>query len=220
MTRLLTPLSLAALVALASPSFAQETNDSGEESSADAEQPSLGDDTPQPGDRHILSEHGNWMLRCMTTNIEADECRLVQVLPDNSGNPAVQISVSPVLSRDGAVASVDVTTPLFTLLEYEVAISIGDLRLKRSPFEWCSPLGCNAHMFLTQEELDSLKEEEQTTVMFRVIVAPNQRLAKAELDVPLDGFADGYAAAEEQFEKLVAAVQEAAEAEAEAEAEN
>lgn len=217
MTRLLTPLSLAALVALASPSFAQDTNDSGEENAADAAQPSPGDDTPQPGDSRILSEHGDWKLRCITTNIEADECQLAQILPDNSGNPAVQIGISPVLRRDAAVASIHVVTPLFSLLEYELVIAIGDMKKKRSPFEWCSPLGCHAQLFLTQEELDSLKEEVQTTVLFRVIVAPNQRVAKAEMDVPLDGFAEGYAAAEEQFEKLVAAFEAAAAAEAEAE---
>lgn len=216
MTRLLTPLSLAALVALASPSFAQETNDSGEENSADA-QSSLGDETPQSGDGHILSEHGNWKLRCITTNIEANECRLAQLLLDNSGNPAVQISLTPVLRRDGTVAAAQVITPLFTLLEYELVIAIGDKRNKRSPFEWCSPLGCHAQLFLTQEELDALKEEEPATVSFRVIVAPDQRVARAELDIPLDGFDEGYAAAEEEFEKLVEAVTaiEAAEAEAE-----
>ena len=217
MTRLLTLLSLAALFALASPSYAQETNDSEEENAADAAQPSLGDDTPQPGGSRILSEHGDWKLRCITTNIEADDCRLDQLLPDNSGNPAVQISLSPLFRHDAAVAVAQVVTPHFTLLEYELVIAIGGQRNKRSPFEWCSPLGCHAQLLLTQEELDALKEEEQTTVLFRVIVAPGQRVARAELDVPLDGFAEGYAAAEEQLEKLVAAIEAAQAAETEAE---
>lgn len=214
MTRLLTPLAFAALVALASPSFAQDTNDSGEGNAADAAQPSLGDDTPQPGERHILSEHGDWQVHCITTSLEADQCRLSQLLLDDSGNPAVQINISPLVERDEAVAAATVITPLFTLLEYELAVAIGDLKVKRSPFEWCSPLGCNAHLFLTQEELDGLMDEEQTTVMFRVVIPPNQRVVKAELDVPLDGFADGYATAVEKFDELVAAI-EAIETEAE-----
>ena len=212
MTRLLTPLSLAALVALASPSFAQETN--GEENAADAVQPSLGDDTPRPGDRHILSEHGDWKLRCITTNVAADECRLAQLLFDDSGNPLVEISISPLVEPDEAVSIATVITPLGTLLRDELAFTIGDLKIKRYPFALCSPVGCYAHLALTQEELDGLKDEEQATVMFDVIAGSSQRVVRAELNVPLDGFADGYEATEEQFEEFVAAV-EAARAEAE-----
>lgn len=210
MTRLLTPLSLAALVALASPSFAQETN--GDETAADAVQPSLGDDTPRPGDRHILSEHGAWKLRCITTNADADECRLAQLLFDDSGNPLVEISISPLYEPDEAVATATVITPLGTLLRDELGFAIGDLNVKRYPYALCSPVGCYSHLGLTQEELDGLKEEEQAAVMFVVIAGPSQRAVRAELNVPLDGFADGYEAAEEQFEKFVAAI-EAAQAE-------
>lgn len=198
MIKSLTPITLAALLALTSPLAAQETET--DDSSAASEtatadqvldlgQP-VDDGTPKLGDRYAKETHGDWDLACIKTEAENDPCSLLQILTDPNGNPMAEFSMFRIDQPGGqAVAGATIIVPLETLLAAGLTISVDGQTGKRYNYTFCNPLGCVTQIGLTQADIDAFKRGNEATLSLRPATAPDQLV---EIKLSLKGFTAGY----------------------------
>ncbi|UWQ43161.1 invasion associated locus B family protein [Leisingera aquaemixtae] len=212
MLKSLTPITLAALLAMTAPLAAQETaaeeETAGAETAEQAEQQaeqgekaeSSADDIldlgepvstdPQLGQRYSKEKHGDWDLACIKTESETDPCSLLQVLAGPQGNPIAEVSLFRIDQQGGqAVAGATVIVPLETLLPAALTISIDGAPAKRYNYSFCNQLGCVAQIGLTQGDIDAFKKGKQATLSLRPAPAPDQVV---EMKLSLSGFTAGY----------------------------
>ncbi|EDZ48274.1 invasion associated locus B [Rhodobacterales bacterium Y4I] len=216
MLKSLTPITLAALLAMTAPLAAQETaaeeETAGAETAEQAEQQpeqqaeqgekaeSTADDIldlgepvgtgPQLGQRYSKEKHGDWDLACIKTESETDPCSLLQVLAGPQGNPIAEVSLFRIDQQGGqAVAGATVIVPLETLLPAALTISIDGAPAKRYNYSFCNQLGCVAQIGLTQGDIDAFKKGKQATLSLRPAPAPDQVV---EMKLSLSGFTAGY----------------------------
>lgn len=191
MFKYLTPISMAAMIAMTAPLAAQETGDT----SADGETPSVLDlgepvaDGPQLGERYSKAKHGDWDLACIKTEAETDPCSLLQVLVDNNGNPIAEMSLFRLEDGGQAVAGATVVVPLETLLPAQLTISVDGGAGKRYNYSFCNPIGCVAQIGLTSEDIEAFKKGNAAKISLRPAPAPDQLV---ELDLSLKGFTAGF----------------------------
>ena len=200
MIKSLTPITLAALMALTSPLAAQETATDTADSTTQADtatadqildlgQP-VDDGTPQLGDRYAKETHGDWDLACVKTEAETDPCSLLQILTDPNGNPMAEVSLFRIDQPGGqAVAGATIIVPLETLLPAALTISVDGAPGKRYNYSFCNPLGCIAQIGLTQADIDTFKAGGEATLSLRPAPAPDQLV---EMKMSLKGFTAGY----------------------------
>ncbi|NSY38826.1 invasion associated locus B family protein [Leisingera sp. ANG59] len=210
MLKSLTPITLAAVLAMTAPLAAQETTTedtgateqaAGAESAEQAEQSGstadqlldLGEpvnDGPKLGDRYSKEKHGDWDLACIRTEQENDPCSLLQVLAGPQGNPMAEVSLFRIEQQGGqAVAGATVIVPLETLLPAALTISIDGAPAKRYNYSFCNPLGCVAQIGLTQSDIDAFKKGKEAVLSLRPAPAPDQIV---EMKLSLSGFTAGY----------------------------
>ncbi|UWQ39055.1 invasion associated locus B family protein [Leisingera aquaemixtae] len=216
MLKSLTPITLAALLAMTAPLAAQETaaeeETAGAETAEQADQQSeqqaeqgenaessaddildLGEPVstdPQLGQRYSKEKHGDWDLACIKTESETDPCSLLQVLAGPQGNPIAEVSLFRIDQQGGqAVAGATVIVPLETLLPAALTISIDGAPAKRYNYSFCNQLGCVAQIGLTQGDIDAFKKGKQATLSLRPAPAPDQVV---EMKLSLSGFTAGY----------------------------
>jgi invasion protein IalB len=193
MFKFLTPVSLAAVLAVSAPLAAQET----ETNCAEAESPTeqlldLGqpvNDGPQLGDRYSKSKHGDWDLACIKTDSDNDPCSIVQVLHDANDKPIAEFSLFRLEGGGQAVAWATAIVPLETLLPAQLTISVDGAPGKRYNYSYCNPIGCYAHVGLTQSDVDAFKKGKVAKLSLRPAPAPDQLV---ELELSLTGFTAGY----------------------------
>jgi invasion protein IalB len=203
MIKSLTPMTLAALLAVTSAVSAQDsetaTTDTSEpvaqanEATADQVldlgQP-VDDGTPKLGDRYAKETHGDWDLACIKTEAETDPCSLLQILTDPNGNPMAEVSLFRIDQPGGqAVAGATIIVPLETMLPAGLTISVDGAPGKRYNYSFCNPLGCVAQIGLTQSDIDTFKAGGEASLSLRPAPAPDQLV---EMKMSLKGFTAGY----------------------------
>lgn len=196
MIKSLTPMTLAALIAVTSSLSAQESGTTAPQTSEqtadqmlDLGQP-VDDGTPKLGDRYAKETHGDWDLACVKTEAETDPCSLLQILTDPNGNPMAEVSLFRIDQPGGqAVAGATIIVPLETLLPAALTISVDGAPGKRYNYSFCNPLGCVAQIGLTQADIDTFKAGGEATLSLRPAPAPDQLV---EMKMSLKGFTAGY----------------------------
>ncbi|MBY6134200.1 invasion associated locus B family protein [Leisingera sp. XS_AS12] len=210
MLKSLTPITLAAVLAMAAPLAAQEAasdateaqdsteqnaqTEQGEQSGSTADNLlDLGqpvEDGPKLGQRYSKETHGDWELACVKTEGETDPCSLLQILTGPEGNPIAEVSLFRIEQEGGqAVAGATVIVPLETLLPAALTISVDGAPAKRYNYSFCNPMGCVAQIGLTQGDIDAFKKGQKAVLSLRPAPAPDQVV---EMDLSLKGFTAGY----------------------------
>ncbi|AHD09561.1 invasion associated locus B family protein [Phaeobacter gallaeciensis] len=205
MIKSLTPMTLAALMALPLPLMAQdtagaaETEESQPAAEATTEAPKADDvldlgqpvqDGPQLGQRYSKETHGDWDLACVKTEGESDPCSLLQIMTDTSGNPMAEFSMFRIKQEGSqAVAGATVIVPLETLLPAALTISIDGAPGKRYNYSFCNPMGCVAQIGLTETDISAFKKGKKATLSLRPAPAPDQVI---NMELSLSGFTAGY----------------------------
>jgi invasion protein IalB len=190
-------LSLALVLALAAPAFAQDSTSTEAAPAADAA-PATGSDLsmgkpaipaqPQP---YIKSTHGDWELRCIRASDGSDPCELYQLLKDSKGNSVAEITLLALPDGQQAAAGATIIVPLETLLTKEMTIAIDSSPAKHYPFTFCAAVGCFARIGLTADEIATMKKGNKATVSVVPVLAPDQLVS---VDISLKGFTDAFAA--------------------------
>lgn len=215
MLKSLTPITLAALLAMTAPLAAQETaaeeETAGAETAEQADQQSeqqaeqgekaessaddildLGEPVstdPQLGQRYSKEKHGDWDLACIKTEGKEDPCSLLQILKDKDGNPTAEFSLFRIANGTKAVAGATVIVPLETLLPAQLTISVDGAPGKRYNYTFCNPIGCVAQIGLTEGDIAAFKRGAKATLSLRPAPAPDQVI---NLDMSLKGFTAGF----------------------------
>jgi invasion protein IalB len=179
---------------------AQDQTTTGEQSSADGNDPaaaaglSMGAPEgeagePQIGQTYVAEKHGDWQLRCVKSDGEKDPCQLYQLLLDGEGNSVAEFSIFNLPEGQQAVAGATVVTPLETLLTAELRLRVDEGQVRRYPYSFCSQIGCFARIGFTQAEIDAFKAGAAGTVVIVPAAAPNEVV---QLKVSLSGFTAGW----------------------------
>lgn len=199
MSDYLKSLAVCAALAVASPLAAQTTTETpaeDEETQAPrADGLSTGSEVIEQGATYVLSEHGDWDLRCIKAPAgQKDPCQLYQLLEDQNGNSVAEINLFNLVGDKQLAAGATIVTPLETLLTQQVQLSVDGGRAKVYPFTFCTQIGCFARVGFTEGDIASFKRGNEAKIVVVPAQAPDQ---KVELTVSLTGFTAGYAAVTE-----------------------
>ncbi|WP_238366581.1 invasion associated locus B family protein [Mesobacterium pallidum] len=200
MKKTLQTLPLVALMALAAPLAAQETDAAPEAAPTEEATPdeglSMGEEVPaeegpQPGQTYVVGTSGDWQVQCtkMPEGEGTDPCQLYQLLMDQDGNPVSEFVVFKMPEGGRAAAGATVITPLETLLTGQLTIKVDDGAAKRYPFSFCTPIGCYARLGMTNEDVAAFKRGNMATVTLVPVTAPD---TKVNLSLSLTGFTAGF----------------------------
>lgn len=192
-------LAVCTALAVASPLAAQTTTETpaeGEEAQAPrADGLSTGTEVIEQGATYVLSEHGDWDLRCIKApEGQKDPCQLYQLLEDQNGNSVAEINLFNLVGDNQLAAGATIVTPLETLLTQQVQLSVDGGRAKVYPFTFCTQIGCFARVGFTEGDIASFKRGNEAKIVVVPAQAPDQ---KVELTVSLTGFTAGFAAVTE-----------------------
>ena len=200
MLKSLTPLSIAAVLALGAPVWAQENSEAAVTEAPAAQEETTADSVldlgepvnagPQLGERYSKEKFGDWDLACVRTEAENDPCSILQVLTDPNGSPMAELTMFRLDQEGGqAVAAATVIVPLETHLPSALSISVDGAPGKRYNYTFCNPVGCFAHIGLTSSDIDAFKKGNEAVLTLRPAPAPDQIV---ELKLSLKGFTAGY----------------------------
>jgi invasion protein IalB len=143
-----------------------------------------------PGTEYVTEEHGDWKIICTSKGKDiAPNCRLYQLLKDDSGSPVAEFGIIALAKDAQAAAGVNFVTPLGTLLTAQASMRIDSGQTKRYPFSWCEQAGCITRFGLTKVELDNLKKGNKAVMIITAVAAPNDPIP---LDVSLTGFTSAW----------------------------
>lgn len=176
-------LFAALMAASTSAAMAQET---------DSTDPSLGEvvvDERPLGTEYVKELHGDWAVRCLTTDQDKDPCSLYQLLLDEAGNSVAEITLFPLQqSQNGAVVAATFIAPLETFLPVGVTLGVDGGEARRYPFEFCTQIGCFSRMGFTDVEVDAFRRGAVANVR---IVPAGARDRTVDLQISLTGFTAG-----------------------------
>ncbi|MCL6282137.1 invasion associated locus B family protein [Ruegeria sp. 2012CJ41-6] len=202
MFKKVTPACIAALLALSTATYAQDTtetetdtveSDQGAVENAESEgvldlgQPVA--DAQQLGSRYSKETFGDWNLACIRTEAETDPCSLLQVMNGPDGNPMAEMSLFRIKNSGAAIAGATIIVPLETLLTAQLTISVDGAPGKRYNYTLCNPVGCVAQIGLTQEDIDAMKKGTEATISLVPAPAPDQKI---DIKMSLKGFTAGF----------------------------
>lgn len=182
MARILKPLSIAALTALALPAAAQDTQ---ADSTVSMGEPAAS----QPGTPYVDEVFGDWARKCITNPDGDDPCQLYQLIKDDTGNPTAEISLAVLPAGQPAAAGATVVVPLETLLTQQLTIDVDGQSARRYPFRFCTKSGCYAQVGFTAEEIEAFKRGSFANLTIVPAAAPDQKVV---LKISLSGFTAGY----------------------------
>ncbi len=204
---LLKPVTLATLIALAAPAFAQDdttatdpaadattTTDTTSETPTDGAAPELDMGTEvtaerQPGQTYVKEVIGDWELQCAHNPEGEDPCQLYQLLKDGAGNPVAEISFLRLPDGGQAMAGATVIAPLETLLQQQLTLSIDNGTARRYSFRFCGQQGCIAQIGFSPDEVAAFKAGNVAKAVIVPARAPDQ---KVELPISLIGFTKAF----------------------------
>ncbi len=194
-------LTLAAAIAFGTAAAAQTTTDettneaeAGSEAETGAGERadglSTGTELEQVGQTYVVSEHGDWDLRCIRApEGQQDPCQLYQLLEDQNGNSVAEINMFNLPGDDELAAGATIVTPLETLLTRQVRLSVDGGKAKVYPFTFCTPVGCFARVGFTAGDIAAFRAGNEALVVVVPAQAPDQQV---QLTVSLTGFTAGY----------------------------
>ncbi|MDA5094780.1 invasion associated locus B family protein [Aliiroseovarius sp. KMU-50] len=194
---LIKSLSIAAILSLGAPAFAQDSTEPADTQTEAAEAAPTGPDmgtevseeTLQPGQTYVAEKIGDWDLKCISNPNGDDPCQIYQLLKDTDGNSVAEVSLGKLPAGNQAVSGATVVVPLETLLTQQLTIGVDGGQTRRYPFRFCSQPGCVANIGFTAEEIASFKKGAKATVTIVPAAAPTQ---KVNLDMSLTGFTAAY----------------------------
>ncbi|KIC37514.1 invasion associated locus B family protein [Leisingera sp. ANG-M7] len=205
MLKSLTPITLAAVLAMTAPLAAQETTAEETDTTEQAagaetaeQQPSdllldygeVVENETQVGQRYIKEEHGDWNLACIKAEVGHDPCSLMQVLTGPNGNPIAEFSLFRLTENGGqAVAGATLIVPLEVHLPRGVSLSVDGAPSKRYNFRLCSQVGCLTQIALTDGDIKAFKNGKEAIV---TMTAEPYLDRIVELKMSLKGFTAGY----------------------------
>jgi invasion protein IalB len=146
------------------------------------------------GQPYIASLQDDWAVRCIKTDNGTDPCNLFQTLQDADGNNVAEISLYKLPQGSQAEAGATVVTPLETLLNQQITISVDQGTAKRYPFTYCDPRSCYARIALTGADIAAMKAGANGELTLVPLRAPDQRIG---LKISFKGFTAGYNAVSE-----------------------
>ncbi|MFC2967640.1 invasion associated locus B family protein [Acidimangrovimonas pyrenivorans] len=158
---------------------------------------SMGKDVP--GSLYFKDSFDDWKMRCTHMPKGNDPCELYQLLRDDQNNPVSEVSIFPLPPGGQAIAGATIVTPLETLLTRDITIQVDGQGGKRYPFSWCTQAGCFARVGFTAEDLAAFRKGAKASVSIVPVAAPNQVIT---LPMSLKGFTAGFAAVEENNNKV------------------
>lgn len=158
------------------------------------------------GQPYVADVAGDWQIECLRTTLEADPCRMVQMLLDQ-GNPAVRVEVVNLPQGGPAPAVATFYTPLETLLSEQLSLSVDGGRESKHMFNYCSPQFCVAQIPFAPDAVTAFKRGNRAQAMIVPLRAPDQ---KVELVMSLSGFTAAYDKLVELTAASAAAAQKAA----------
>ncbi|MCP5074026.1 MAG: invasion associated locus B family protein [Rhodobacteraceae bacterium] len=204
MKRAIVYLSIALICAFAPMSWAQETttetptseDPAPQETTEATTETTTQDETfpvaeeestePQVGDLYVLTEHGDWEVRCLKGEGEDPEaCRIYQLLLDEEGARVAEINIQPLPEGGKAIAGVDFATPLGTLLTAKVVMRVDSGKATSYQYNWCDQYGCFSRFGFTAAEIAALKKGAAATVTIRSVSLPEEPI---NLKISLTGF--------------------------------
>lgn len=143
-------------------------------------------DPDAPGTPYLREMVEDWGMECIRVPEGEDEpCQLFQSLKDENGNTVSNVRIFRLPEGQRATAGALVAVPLETLLTAQLTIRVDGGQAKRYPFAVCDPLGCYARIGFTAEDIASFKRGAKATVSLTPFAAPDQPLT---LDMSLKGF--------------------------------
>ncbi len=192
-------LTICSALAFATPLVAQTTTDTttdsetaAEDNTARADGLSTGQDVITQGQTYVLSEHGDWDLRCIKApEGQKDPCQLYQLLEDQNGNSVAEINLFNLPGDKQLAAGATIVTPLETLLTQQVQLSVDGGRAKVYPFTFCTQIGCFSRVGFTEGDIANFRRGKEAKVVVVPAQAPDQ---KVELTISLTGFTKGFEA--------------------------
>ena len=153
------------------------------------------DEENQIGKDFIKEEHADWKVLCTIVGEgKAPNCRLFQVLEDNTGGAVAELSIIALSEKAQAEAGVNFVSPLGTLLTSQLSMRIDSGQVKRYPFGWCEVQGCVVRFGLTKAELANLKKGNKAVMTIAAAATPKTPLP---LNVSLKGFTAAWNALKE-----------------------
>lgn len=201
MRHILTLVSTAALLALAAPLAAQETETPAPDAPAETPAPAdgtgldldMGEEAapegPAPGQFYLRSESGDWAMRCLNIPDQADPCELYQLLEGADGNAVAEVSIFPLTGAGEAVAGATIVAPLETLLTEGLTLSVDGGPAKQYEFSFCNRAGCVARIGLTEADIAGFKGGSNATLRIVPAADPAQPF---DLTISLAGFTAGF----------------------------
>lgn len=165
---------------------------------AEAEQSALG----QP---YVAEVAGDWQIECLRTTLEADPCRMVQILLDQ-GNPTVRVEIITLPEGSPAPAVATFYSPLETLLSEQITLSVDGGQASKHMFNYCTPQFCIAQVPFAENAIAAFKRGNVAQASIVPLQAPDQR---ADLKMSLTGFTAGYDRLVELGKESAAAMQKA-----------
>lgn len=178
MTHFLRQLPWIAAIALAGPSFAQETSEGETPAEVTAE-------TAEVGQIYAKETFGDWLVRCERAPLgEDDRCEMNIFVVDGEGTPVSEFSVSRINLPDDVVAVARIRTPLEVLLPPGVEIGVDGTPAGRVPYLACAPGFCVAEIQLREKDVGVFKRGGKAQLGI-VSLGGTQPIT---LDVSLTGF--------------------------------
>ncbi len=156
------------------------------------DQLSLGEDAdaPQIGQTYTRETNGDWDLRCIKAEVEADEpCQMYQLMSDAEGTPVAEISIFRLPDGGRAVAGATIIVPLETSLPQQLTMQVDTGAARRYPYSFCNTIGCYSRIGLVAEEVASFRAGQAAKLTIVPALAPDQ---KVELTMSLSGFTASY----------------------------
>lgn len=145
---------------------------------------------PRVGEQYVKDVSGSWEVRCVKAEEgQKDRCGVYQLLRELAGNPIAEINVFTLAPGGEAVAGANIITPLETLLQPQIRISIDGAEARLYPFSFCRQNGCYARVGFTALDLAAL---ERGTAAEIVIFGLGNPDTPVQIAMPLDGFTAAY----------------------------
>lgn len=194
MANLIKPLSLAALLALSGPAFAQDTAADATPGVPELDMGQDADAAPaaaaQPPATYVDGVFDDWQRECLRNPGGDDPCQVTQILRESpEASPIGKITLGLLPEGSEAVAGSMIILPLGTLLTQQVVLGVDSAAGKRYPFRYCDRLGCVAQIGFTAAEVAGFKAGNAGKL---TIVPAAQPDAKVEVAISLKGFTAAY----------------------------
>ena len=142
----------------------------------------------QVGEIYTRAVHGDWIVNCLYSGTETENCNMQQIVIDKRGDRIARVEFFDVPDVAYIGAGANITTPLGTLLEANLVLAIGRTPAKTYPFRYCLENGCVARLAFTTAEVELLRKSISMILTIRSVYLPDEPTSGV---VSLAGFTAG-----------------------------